>query len=80
VQRLACVLLTGCYANRIGLIGLEGALNPTSTIGIGEKEVLLSEIFKQRGYATAIYGKWHLGHQAKFNPVRRGLLRLALSE
>jgi arylsulfatase len=62
-------LLTGCYANRIGL---EGALNPTSTIGISEKEVLLSEIFKQRGYATAIYGKWHLGHQAKFNPVRRG--------
>lgn len=62
-------LLTGCYCNRVSL---EGALNHTSDIGIHEDEVLLSELFKQRGYATALYGKWHLGHHAKFNPVRHG--------
>lgn len=62
-------LLTGAYCNRLGL---HGALNPTSTIGIHEDEVLLSELCKQQGYATALYGKWHLGHQAKFNPLRHG--------
>lgn len=62
-------LLTGCYCNRVSL---EGALNPTSTIGIHQDEVLLSELCKQRGYATALYGKWHLGHQAQFNPLRHG--------
>lgn len=62
-------LLTGCYANRVGL---EGALNPTSTVGIADNEVLLSELCKSRGYATAIYGKWHLGHQPQFHPFRHG--------
>jgi arylsulfatase len=62
-------LLTGCYANRVGL---EGALNPTSTVGIADDEVLLSEICKSRGYSTAVYGKWHLGHQPKFHPFRHG--------
>jgi arylsulfatase len=62
-------LLTGCYANRIGL---EGALNHTSTVGIHPDEVLLSELCKRAGYATAIFGKWHLGLQPEFNPTRHG--------
>jgi arylsulfatase A-like enzyme len=62
-------LMTGCYAVRIGL---EGALNPTSRIGISDKELLLSTLCKLRGYATALFGKWHLGHQARFNPLRHG--------
>ena len=62
-------LLTGCYANRIGL---EGALNPTSTAGIHEDEFLLSELCKEHGYATALFGKWHLGHLPRFNPLRHG--------
>ena len=62
-------LLTGCYANRIGL---QGALNPTSKIGISAQELLLSQLCRQKGYATAIYGKWHLGHQPAFNPLRHG--------
>src|SRR5262245_39680747 len=36
-------LMTGCYCNRVGL---EGALNPTSTVGIGDDEVLLPELCK----------------------------------
>jgi arylsulfatase A-like enzyme len=62
-------LLTGCYPNRIGLAG---ALNHTSTVGIHPDETLLSELFQRRGYATAIYGKWHLGHRPPFLPTRNG--------
>jgi arylsulfatase len=62
-------LLTGCYAPRVGL---EGALNHTSRIGISARETLLSTLCRQRGYATAIFGKWHLGHHPQFNPLRHG--------
>jgi arylsulfatase len=62
-------LLTGCYANRVGL---QGALNHTSPAGINPDELLLSELCKSRGYATAIYGKWHLGLPPYFSPLRHG--------
>ena len=62
-------LLTGCYAPRVSL---EGALNPTSRIGISDQELLLSELCKTLGYRTALFGKWHLGHQSQFNPLRHG--------
>ncbi|HEX3869089.1 MAG TPA: sulfatase-like hydrolase/transferase, partial [Pirellulales bacterium] len=60
---------TACYSNRVGLFG---ALNHESTIGINPDELLLSELCKNRGYATAIFGKWHLGLQEKFSPVNNG--------
>jgi arylsulfatase A-like enzyme len=62
-------LMTGCYPNRVGL---QGALNHQSPIGIHEDEQLLPELFKSRGYATAAFGKWHLGTQPKFHPMRHG--------
>lgn len=62
-------LLTGCYANRIGFAG---ALNPTSLNGIHEREKLLPELLREKGYATAIFGKWHLGYPSRFNPLRHG--------
>ena len=62
-------LLTGCYANRVGMAG---ALNHTSNTGLSQSEKLLSELLKAQGYATAIYGKWHLGHREPFLPTRRG--------
>jgi arylsulfatase len=27
---------------------------------------------KEKGYKTAIYGKWHLGHQKQFLPLQHG--------
>ena len=62
-------LLTGCYPNRVGILG---ALGPRSRIGINSNEVTLAEILKGRGYATAIYGKWHLGDAPQFLPIRHG--------
>jgi len=62
-------LLTGCYPNRIGI---KGALNPQAKVGIHPNEVTIAELVKQRGYATAIYGKWHLGHHPQFLPTRHG--------
>jgi arylsulfatase A len=62
-------LLTGTYPNRIGILG---ALTPQSTNGIADAETTLAEVLKARGYATAIYGKWHLGHLPPFRPTRHG--------
>lgn len=62
-------LLTGCYAIRVGL---QGALNHTSPTGINPDETTLAELCKSRGYATAIFGKWHLGTKPMFNPLRHG--------
>ena len=62
-------LLTGCYPNRIGILG---ALGPNATHGIHDDETTIAEVLKPKGYATAIYGKWHLGHHAEFLPTRHG--------
>lgn len=62
-------LLTGCYPNRIGI---SGALFPTDSVGINPNETTLAEMLKQKGYATAIFGKWHLGHHKEFLPLQNG--------
>jgi arylsulfatase A-like enzyme len=62
-------LLTGCYPNRVGILG---ALGPASRHGISDRERTLAQVLKPRGYATAIYGKWHLGHHPPFLPTRHG--------
>ncbi len=62
-------LMTGCYPNRVGI---QGALGPQSQVGISAAETTLAELLKSRGYATAIYGKWHLGHHPQFLPTRHG--------
>jgi arylsulfatase A len=62
-------LLTGCYPNRVGI---HGALGPRSKVGISDEEMTLAQLVKQRGYATAIFGKWHLGDSPQFLPTRHG--------
>lgn len=62
-------LLTGCYPNRVGILG---ALGPAANHGINRDETTLAEVLKAKGYATAIYGKWHLGHHPEFLPTRHG--------
>lgn len=62
-------LLTGCYPNRIGI---SGALFPGSKIGLNHNETTIAEIVKQKGYNTAIIGKWHLGDDKKYLPLNHG--------
>jgi len=62
-------LLTGCYSNRVGVLG---ALGPFSKIAINPDETLISEMLKPLGYATGIFGKWHLGHEEPYLPLQHG--------
>ena len=62
-------LLTGCYPNRIGF---SGALDHRSRYGISEDEETIAEVLKNKGYATAVFGKWHLGCQEQFLPLNHG--------
>ena len=62
-------LLTGAYANRVGI---SGALGSSSRTGIHADETTLAELCRRAGYATAAFGKWHLGHLPAFLPLRHG--------
>ncbi len=62
-------LMTGSYNVRVGIFG---ALNHRAEHGISAREMTLAEVVKQKGYATACYGKWHLGHHPKFLPTSHG--------
>lgn len=62
-------LLTGCYPTRTGI---QGALPPKSKTGLNPDETTLAEMLKTKGYATAMYGKWHLGDHPDLLPVKQG--------
>ena len=62
-------LLTGCYAQRVNI---RGALSAISFTGLNPDETTIASMLKQKGYATGIFGKWHLGHQREFLPFNFG--------
>lgn len=62
-------LLTGAYANRLGLYG---ALDHTADHGLNPEEITIAEMLKENGYQTGMVGKWHLGHHPEFLPTRQG--------
>jgi arylsulfatase A-like enzyme len=63
-------LLTGCYPKRVGLH--QHVLFPTSTKGLHPAEHTLADHLKAQGYATACFGKWHLGHHPEVLPTANG--------
>ena len=62
-------LLTGCYPGRLGM---QGNFMPNSKNGLNPNEETIAEILSQRNYATAIFGKWHLGDAPEFMPTNQG--------
>jgi len=67
-------LMTGCYPKRVNMatgsnfvVVLAGDRK-----GLHPDEVTIAEVLKTRGYATGMFGKWHLGDQPEFLPTRQG--------
>lgn len=65
-------LLTGNYQQRAGLEGVIYAALDKRSSGISKTEKTMSEYFRSAGYATGIFGKWHLGYQSEYNPTFHG--------
>lgn len=71
-------LMTGCYPRRVNLqVSGQGraVLMPVDPKGLHPSEITLARALKDRGYATACVGKWHLGDQPPFLPTRHGFDR-----
>ncbi len=76
--------LTGRYPQRVG--GLECAIGTGNVgryddairlaeqheLGLPPQESILANSLKRAGYSTAVFGKWHLGYEPKFNPLQLG--------
>jgi len=62
-------LMTGRYSIRSGLslVAVPGSPNSLPTT-----EITIAEVLREAGYATAMFGKWHLGQQGKHHPSQRG--------
>ena len=62
--------LTGRYQQRVGIVDvIAGHLD---TPGLEASELTISRLMKKSGYRTALFGKWHLGSEAKYNPIHHG--------
>lgn len=66
-------LLTSRLPIRTGMYSdTRRVLFPDSKGGLPASEITIPEILKRRGYATAAVGKWHLGYQPEYLPMRHG--------
>lgn len=66
-------LLTGRYPVRSGMASdVTRVLFPNSKGGLPEREITMAEQVKKVGYATAMVGKWHLGHLEEYLPTNHG--------
>ncbi len=61
-------LMTGCFPGRTKVTG---AHVPRSRC-LDPKFATLAEVLKTKGYATACFGKWHLGDVPEQRPIARG--------
>src|SRR5258708_96635 len=63
-------LLTGRYSIRSGLslVAVEGS----ATGSLPATEITMAEMLRDAGYATAMFGKWHLGSAPSAQPQNKG--------
>ena len=66
-------LLTGRYPQRFGE-QFESAISGVDDydIGLPLDAVTIAEVLRSEGYATGMYGKWHLGYHPPFMPTEQG--------
>jgi arylsulfatase len=62
-------LMTGRYSIRSGLSLVAVAGSPNS---LPAREITMAEMLREAGYATAMFGKWHLGAQPYSQPQNKG--------
>lgn len=60
-------LLTGRYQQRFGFYEASD-----SRAGLPVSEVTLPQLLGSAGYATGVFGKWHLGYEPPYRPLERG--------
>lgn len=67
-------LLTGRYQQRAGIPGVVVADTKRAVHedGLQSSETTFAGLLKSNGYATGIFGKWHVGYYPRYNPVRHG--------
>jgi len=63
-------LLTGRYQQRVGIVDV--IAEHLDTPGLDPNELTIPRLMKQNGYSTALFGKWHLGGEARQNPIYHG--------
>ncbi len=60
-------LLTGRYQQRFGFYTAGD-----SRTGLPLDEITIADVLRERGYATGVFGKWHVGIEAPYHPLKRG--------
>jgi arylsulfatase A-like enzyme len=67
-------LMTGSYPKRVGLATGSRfiVLLNDDEHALNLDEITIAELLKGQGYATGIFGKWHLGDQPEYLPTKQG--------
>lgn len=65
-------ILTGRYPFRHTVLRNPSPDGGNSNFGMPQYELTIAELLKEQGYATAAYGKWHLGHRKQWLPRTQG--------
>jgi arylsulfatase A-like enzyme len=60
-------IMTGTYPQRYGFYTASD-----SRVGLPLNQVTMADVLKKEGYRTCALGKWHLGIEPAFHPMKRG--------
>lgn len=64
-------LMTGKYQQRTGVGGVITAARHRN-VGLSIEEITIADELKKYDYTCGIFGKWHLGYPAEYNPSLQG--------